>query len=155
MVGIVQQRAGFRWWIMYVAHKAELATGRKAHMATYCALQLVGHDGAEHTIVTFPAVIGKSQSADVQIKGNPLISRVHARILHADNRFAVEDLGSTNRTYVQGHRVRPGVPTILSEGDMLCFADAAFRVHLVSYDSQTSMLLREAGVLGSARKGRS
>ena len=126
---------------------------RKACMATYCALQLVGPDGFECTLVSFPAIVGKTRDADMQITGNPSISRTHARFLHADNMFAVEDMGSTNKTYVQGYEVKPGTPTILTDGDIICFADAAYRVHLISYDSQTSTLLRETGALGGVGKG--
>lgn len=120
-------------------------------MATYCALQLTSPDGDTHIIVSFPALVGKSRDADVQIAGNPSVSRIHARILHADNMFAVVDLGSTNKTYVQGYEAKPGVATILSDGDLLCFADAAFKVHLIAYDSQTSTLLRESDAFGKGR----
>lgn len=120
-------------------------------MPTYCALQLTSPYGDEHVIVSFPAIVGKTRDADVQIVDNPSISRVHARILHADNMFAVEDMGSTNKTYVQGYEAKPGVPTILSDGDIICFSDEAFRVHLIAYDSQTSTLLRETGAFGKGR----
>ena len=121
-------------------------------MATYCAVQLTAPDGSAYTIVSFPALVGKTRDAGVQISGNPSISRYHARILHDDNMFAVEDLGSTNKTYVQGYEVKPGAPTILSDGDIICFADSAFRVHLIAYDSQTSTLLRETAPIGGIGK---
>lgn len=120
-------------------------------MATYCAVQLTSPNGDSQVIVSFPAMVGKARDADLQIVGNPSISRLHARILHADNMFAVEDLGSTNKTYVQGYEVKPGTPTILSDGDILCFADEAFRVHLIAYDSQTSTLLRDTAPFGKGR----
>ena len=104
---------------------------------------MIGHDGQTHTLLAFPSVVGKLSGSDVQITGNPTVSRSHARILHSDNMFAVEDLGSTNKTFVQGYLAKPGVPMVLSEGDVVCFSDAAFRVHLIAYDSQTHMLLKK------------
>jgi EAL domain-containing protein (putative c-di-GMP-specific phosphodiesterase class I) len=53
------------------------------------------------------------------------VSSVHA-VLHEDDELLVRDLGSTNGTFVNGHRVVED--TILRAGDLLQFADVAFRV---------------------------
>lgn len=46
------------------------------------------------------------------------VSRRHARIGHQDGKFTIEDLGSTNGTYInRGRRLIPGSPNILSDGD--------------------------------------
>ena len=113
-------------------------------MTTYCGLQLTNHDGETFTILSFPAVVGKLRGCDLRISGNPTVSRKHARLLHADNSFAVEDLGSTNKTFVQGYEAKPGIPMVLSEGDVVCFSDAAFKVHLIAYDSYTLNLMRDS-----------
>jgi len=111
-------------------------------VTTYWGLQLIADNGVAHTVASFPAVVGKSHESDVKIEGNPTISRAHARLLHADNLFAVEDLGSTNCTYVQGCIARPGRPLILSEGDEVRFSDERFHVHLVAYDTNTTTLMK-------------
>lgn len=46
------------------------------------------------------------------------VSRRHARILWRDGQYAVEDLGSTNGTYInRGRRLIPGSPQTLNDGD--------------------------------------
>lgn len=46
------------------------------------------------------------------------ISRRHARIIHENDKFLIEDLGSTNGTFVnRGRRLLPGTPHILTDGD--------------------------------------
>lgn len=46
------------------------------------------------------------------------VSRKHARIIYRNNIFMIEDLGSTNGTFVnRGRRLLPGSPQVLSEGD--------------------------------------
>ena len=46
------------------------------------------------------------------------ISRRHARILHSDGQYSIEDLGSTNGTYLnRGRRLIPGSAQSLKDGD--------------------------------------
>lgn len=46
------------------------------------------------------------------------ISRRHARIIYQNGRYALEDLGSTNGTYInRGRRLIPGSPNLLNDGD--------------------------------------
>ncbi len=46
------------------------------------------------------------------------ISRRHARILNRDSSYYIEDLGSTNGTFVnRGRRLLPGSPQVLTDGD--------------------------------------
>ena len=49
-------------------------------------------------------VFGRDQSADI-VLDDPRVSRKHARILLRDNQHFVEDLGSTNGTFVNGDRL--------------------------------------------------
>lgn len=46
------------------------------------------------------------------------VSRRHARIIYENDKFLIEDLGSTNGTFVnRGRRLLPGTPQILTDGD--------------------------------------
>lgn len=46
------------------------------------------------------------------------VSRRHARIIYRNGAFMVEDLGSTNGTFVnRGRRLLPGSPQVLNDGD--------------------------------------
>lgn len=57
------------------------------------------------------------------------ISRQHARIYRDETGiFFVEDLDSTNGTYVNDVRVRPGEPRYIYNGDVLRLGDFAMEV---------------------------
>jgi hypothetical protein len=46
------------------------------------------------------------------------VSRKHARIFFKDDKYFIEDLGSTNGTFInKGSRLAPGVPQELKSGD--------------------------------------
>ena len=61
------------------------------------------------------------------------VSRRHARIILRDGKYFVEDLGSTNGTYVnRGRRLLPGIPQVLSDGDEIIVGKTFFRFHILS-----------------------
>jgi hypothetical protein len=59
------------------------------------------------------------------------VSRRHARIIKKEGHFFVEDLGSTNGTYVnRGRRLLPGTPQPLTDGDEIIVGKTFLRFHL-------------------------
>ena len=59
------------------------------------------------------------------------VSRKHARIIFKDNRHFLEDLGSTNGTFVnRGRRLIPGNPYPLKEGDEIIVGKTFLRFHI-------------------------
>lgn len=60
------------------------------------------------------------------------VSRKHARILSRGDQFMIEDLGSTNGTFVnRGRRLIPGNPHILNDGDELIVGKTFLRFQVV------------------------
>ncbi len=60
------------------------------------------------------------------------VSRRHARIIRKNNQYLVEDLGSTNGTFInRGRRLLPGDKQILSDGDEIIVGKTFLRFHLV------------------------
>ncbi|MEP7076167.1 MAG: FHA domain-containing protein [Acidobacteriota bacterium] len=60
------------------------------------------------------------------------VSRRHARVLRRDGEFFVEDLGSTNGTYVnRGRRLLPGNPQSLVDGDEIIVGKTFLRFHII------------------------
>ena len=62
--------------------------------------------------------VGRHPDSTVAID-EPFVSSEHAELSHADGRWWVRDLGSTNGTFVNGNRVR--VPTGIRPGDIVQF----------------------------------
>lgn len=92
------------------------------------SLTITRSNGDCCTLVKFPTVIGKGTDVDLLIPDNPAVSRRHACILRNGNIFAVEDLGSTNGTFVGGYRVPGASPTILADGDKLRLANEILNI---------------------------
>lgn len=59
------------------------------------------------------------------------VSRKHARITYRGNIHMIEDLGSTNGTFLnRGRRLLPGSPQVLSEGDEVIVGKTFLRFHV-------------------------
>lgn len=60
------------------------------------------------------------------------VSRRHARIIRENNRFLIEDLGSTNGTYInRGRRLIPGNRAPLNDGDEVIVGKTFLRFRIV------------------------
>lgn len=68
----------------------------------------------------------KSRSVDLCIMGNPAISRIHCVIRRTEEGFSIEDLDSSNYTYVDGKRVKPGIREDLPGKCRIQLADEEF-----------------------------
>ncbi|MBE7038432.1 MAG: FHA domain-containing protein [Ruminococcaceae bacterium] len=68
--------------------------------------------------------IGRKRNCDIRISC-PYLSKMHARIFLYNNKFYVEDLGSTNGTFVGKHQVLEK-PVRIKDGDKLSFGGLSF-----------------------------
>jgi hypothetical protein len=76
--------------------------------------------GGQFDIGAAPVTIGRQAQCDVQVQ-DTWMSRRHARIAWTGTEYIIEDLGSTNGTFVNGERVVG--PRALRSGDYLQFGD--------------------------------
>ncbi len=59
------------------------------------------------------------------------VSRRHARIIRNNGSYMIEDLGSTNGTYInRGRRLLPGTPQMISDGDEVIVGKTFLRFHI-------------------------
>ncbi len=82
---------------------------------------LVAEDGHDYQLYQQLTTIGKSARNDIQIAGDTTVSREHAKIVEQNGHFRIHDLGSTNGTRVNSHRVRE--PVMLEADDVVELGD--------------------------------
>lgn len=75
----------------------------------------------------FPFVLGRSSSCDHQVF-HPMVSRKHCELKRDPEGVLIEDLHSSNGTYINGHRVRMG--EVLRNGDEINLGCVSYRVTL-------------------------
>ncbi|OFW46374.1 MAG: hypothetical protein A3J29_17905 [Acidobacteria bacterium RIFCSPLOWO2_12_FULL_67_14b] len=95
-------------------------------------LQAIDPPDASLTFRLLPGTLktlGRAPRADFVVDA-ALVSRVHCRfVLSEENQLAIEDLGSTNGTYVNGRKV---VRSTLNDGDKIKVGRVEFRVNAES-----------------------
>jgi FHA domain-containing protein len=69
------------------------------------------------------AVLGRGEQADIQLEDSFASTR-HARLVPSGDVMVLEDLGSTNGTYLNGEPLRGAAP--LHEGDRIRIGDSEF-----------------------------
>ena len=67
--------------------------------------------------LTGDLTIGRSDQCQVKVEGDTYVSSMHARIFQRDGSYMVEDLGSTNGTYLNRRRIT--APAALQRGDLV------------------------------------
>ena len=85
-----------------------------------------GQNAGVELPVAGPIVIGRDEAADVVLDKDPEISRRHAAFNPAGAGLTVQDLGSTNGTYANGHRLTGAVT--LKPGDRVQVGETEIEV---------------------------
>jgi hypothetical protein len=84
--------------------------------------------GEEIRVDSIPISVGRGGQNDVALDGDEFSSARHARFEARRDGLWVEDLGSTNGTFVNGARVT--TPRRLGKGDVVRVGQSDFRVEL-------------------------
>jgi pSer/pThr/pTyr-binding forkhead associated (FHA) protein len=96
--------------------------------------------GSRFAINKQTTTIGRSSASDIDLVNDETASKVHAKLTRQGEQLYVEDLGSTNGTYVNGERITGVVP--LSLGDELRVGFTSLR--RVDSDASTDAYIRPA-----------
>lgn len=96
-------------------------------MAYKLILQTGTGAGTEYPLEKTELLIGRDLSNDIVIN-DPEVSRRHARLILTGNTYAIEDLGSTNGTFLRGSRL--SAPVVLTPGEVITIGEQV----LLRYD---------------------
>lgn len=91
---------------------------------TYLKL-LHGKDSQVHVLSRDVTTLGRSGEADIAIRGDRGVSKLHARIETEVSGYVIADLGSRNGTYVNDHPIG-GEPAPLLPGDRIRLGRSVF-----------------------------
>lgn len=84
--------------------------------------------GEEVPVASLPVAVGRGGQNEVPLEGDEFASAQHARFESRRDGLWVEDIGSTNGTFVNGARVT--TPRRLSKGDVVRVGQTDFRVEV-------------------------
>jgi pSer/pThr/pTyr-binding forkhead associated (FHA) protein len=79
-----------------------------------------------HSLAKSPTIIGRAVECGIVITSKR-VSREHARIWREGRRMMLEDVGSTNGTFLNEERVL--APSALQDGDRIMIGDLTFTFH--------------------------
>lgn len=129
--------------ILDAIKEAEKSLGRSEPSAkgVHAVLTIERGDsiGKEFTLASDESLVGRWDAdngifPDVDLdRHDPeaKVSRRHARILHKEGQYAIEDLGSTNGTFVnRGRRLIPGNAQLLKNGDEIIVGKTFLRFNI-------------------------
>ncbi|MEY2472455.1 MAG: hypothetical protein QOK28_1784 [Actinomycetota bacterium] len=97
------------------APSAPASSGRASSKASLRVVSGGALANKEFTVGT-EATVGRGQGCQVQLP-DPMVSQLHARLFRSDKALHIEDLGSTNGTFLNGRKV--GGAAALKRGDRL------------------------------------
>lgn len=85
-------------------------------------LTLVTSTGTTLTNTKKEVFVGRNQAECDIVVDNKNASNRHMRFTFSNGKWIVEDLHSTNGTWINGERILPMQPTVLNSGDRICVA---------------------------------
>ena len=100
---------------------------------------LQAKNGKAFPVVEELTVLGRNSSSkkiqnDIDLSNldeKKIVSRRHAKIQRADNEFILYDLESRNGTYVNGKRMSPKQPHMLTSGDVIEFGSGGVKLTFI------------------------
>ena len=80
--------------------------------------------GRIYTLTHAEILIGRSKTNDIVLSDDLSVSRKHARILHENGRYYIEDLNSSNGTAINGKEIKGR--TVLEPDDLVLLGRRVF-----------------------------
>ncbi|HEU5345460.1 MAG TPA: FHA domain-containing protein [Ktedonobacterales bacterium] len=92
--------------------------------------------GREFALAGHEMRIGRAPSCEINLDGDPLVSRFHAVLRPHDGGYAITDLGSSNGTLVNNAEIHAETP--LREGDEITIGECRMSVTSSFYEIDTA-----------------
>ena len=109
------------------ASRREAKQGKRAVPPTRLVVaEPLARKGAATTLGS-ELTVGRAAGCHLSIPDDTFVSQLHARVYQSDNLTYVEDLGSTNGTYVNGRRIT--APSPLRRGDSVQIGSTTWDVN--------------------------
>lgn len=103
-----------------------LYVGKSSFHREYSLTEIKKGSEKEYVISSYPFVIGKDKErVNLSIREHS-VSRIHARLLEKDGSIYIEDLHSTNGTYLNDLPLEPHDRVKIKRGDIILFGNAEF-----------------------------
>lgn len=81
---------------------------------------------SEIELTSFPFSIGKMAENVTMVIDHPMISRIHAKIYFKENHYYIEDMNSSNGTYINNNLIQPHTLTEITAGDYITFSHLTY-----------------------------
>lgn len=94
----------------------------------FARLNVVGGSKTKRIKLHLPTIIGRGGESTVKLPAST-VSRQHCEIYEYEGQLAVRDLGSSNGTVVNGHRIDG--PTFVNSEDVICVGPLVFQLELL------------------------
>jgi len=94
----------------------------------FARLNVVGGSKTKQIKLHLPTIIGRGGDSKVKLPAST-VSRQHCEIYDHEGQLVVRDLGSSNGTVVNGHRIDG--PTFVSSEDVICVGPLVFQLELL------------------------
>ncbi len=94
----------------------------------FARLNVVGGSRTKKIRLSLPTIIGRGGDSTVKLPAST-VSRQHCEIYEYEGQLAVRDLGSSNGTVVNGHRIDG--PTFVGSEDVICVGPLVFQLELL------------------------
>lgn len=120
----------FLGWAMYTLWRVLRNQKELQETRHISSITLVNHDDsgvASRQFIQRDIIIGRNQACDYLIE-DQIVSAEHARLSYHHNLWWVEDLHSTNGTFLNQERVVS--PTVLTSGDQIQIGEVTLKVQM-------------------------
>jgi adenylate cyclase len=110
--------------------------------------RLISPDGTQSFDLKLhaPVIVGRAPTCDLSVS-DPTISRRHAELIVDEEQVTLRDLGSSNGTFVNGHKVAAAT---LEVDDLIAFGKVAFRLATYVPTPNVSTIAVPKGGAGAA-----